>query len=331
MKRSAAIALASLLALVVLSMSATAHLCDNVFRQADRLIVKPETYNIVVKDRTTFKIFLQNNMDRGIAEISLQASSSAFDFVITPARMSIPKDARAYFEVTMIVKSNAGTGSYPVSFRLTGGGRQFKSFSLNSRGESNPASSLLQVKRASTSPSLDGVLNDAIWRSAAVVSNFSSTRGGKALFPTVALLTYDGDALTIGVRCSDEATDSLTADDRLDIFLAVNATRKPTYHIRVAATGTASFGKYLDTSSYVQWDCKGGRFDVSREKKAWSAEIAVPFAALGIRCPASAQKWCLRIDRNKASGTKEKSYWAADSSGYNSESNFGEILVAPGQ
>jgi hypothetical protein len=44
-----------------------AHLCDNVFRQADKLIVKPENYNLLVKDKTTFKIFLQNNMDRAIA------------------------------------------------------------------------------------------------------------------------------------------------------------------------------------------------------------------------------------------------------------------------
>ena len=55
---------------------------DNVFRQADKLIVKPETYNLVVKDKTTFKIFLQNNMDRGIADISLIAESPVFDFTI---------------------------------------------------------------------------------------------------------------------------------------------------------------------------------------------------------------------------------------------------------
>ena len=88
---------ASAALLAAFSLPAHAHLCDNVFRQADKLIVKPETYNLVVKDKTTFKIFLQNNMDRGIADISLIAESPAFDFTIKPQRMAIQKDQRTYF------------------------------------------------------------------------------------------------------------------------------------------------------------------------------------------------------------------------------------------
>ena len=115
------------------------HLCDNVFRQADKLIVKPETYNIVVKDQTTFKIFLQNNMDRGIAEISLIAESPAFNFTVTPAKMSIPKDQRTYFTVTMAPRAGVKTGNYPINFRLVGGGRTFKeeSFSLKMEEETS--------------------------------------------------------------------------------------------------------------------------------------------------------------------------------------------------
>ena len=75
---------ASAALLAAFCLPAHALLSDNVFRQADKLIVKPETYNLVVKDKTTFKIFLQNNMDRGIADISLIAESPVFDFTIKP-------------------------------------------------------------------------------------------------------------------------------------------------------------------------------------------------------------------------------------------------------
>lgn len=112
-----------------------AHLCDNVFRQADKLIVKPENYNLTVKDETSFKIFLQNNMDRAIAEISLIAESRAFNFNIIPQVMRIPKGSRVYFTVRIRPKQNTKTGYYPINFRLVGGGRQFKSFSLNVQDE----------------------------------------------------------------------------------------------------------------------------------------------------------------------------------------------------
>ena len=109
-----------------------AHLCDNVFRQADKLIVKPEMYNIVVKDKATFKIFLQNNMDRGIADIRLIPDSPSFEFSVNPKQMSIPQNQRTFFEVTMTPKPAVKTGTYTVNFRLVGGNNQrlFKSFSL---------------------------------------------------------------------------------------------------------------------------------------------------------------------------------------------------------
>lgn len=108
-----------------------AHLCDNVFRQPGKLIVKPENYNMVVKEEATFKIFLQNNMDRGIAEISLLADSPAFDFKISPEKMTLPKDQKVFFTVTMHSKDGVKTGYYPIHFRLVGGGREFESFSLD--------------------------------------------------------------------------------------------------------------------------------------------------------------------------------------------------------
>ena len=88
--KRATVCFALLSALLLAAGSAEAHLCDNVFRQADKLIINPETQNIIVKDSCKFKIFLQNNMDRGIAQIRMAANSRAFDISITPEQMNIP-------------------------------------------------------------------------------------------------------------------------------------------------------------------------------------------------------------------------------------------------
>jgi hypothetical protein len=327
--RSLFIAVSAAVIFVLIAAAAYGHLCDNVFRQADRLIVKPETYNIVVRDRTTFKIYLQNNMDRGIAEISLRAASPAFDFIITPSRMSIPKDHRVYFEVTMIVKESAKSGSYPINFRLVGGGREFKRFSLSSLSSGQKSTSLLQVKQSYEVPIVDGSLGDGCWKKAAVASNFSSSGGGKAAFQTVALLAFDEESLHIGVRCADEIAANLTAGDRLDIFLAMSASRSPTFHIGITALGDVRYGKFLTSTRYIAWD-SGGKCRTSRGPNYWSTELSIPLASMGIGAPGARQKWSLRIDRTKASGTAEKSCWAADPSGYNSPAGFGEILIVPG-
>ena len=101
MKRFFLILFYDLFFLVFSISMAYSHLCDNVFRQQDKLIVKPQNYNIVVKDEATFKIFLQNNMDRAIAEISLLAESPAFEFTVTPEKMSVPRNQRVFFSVTV--------------------------------------------------------------------------------------------------------------------------------------------------------------------------------------------------------------------------------------
>ncbi len=316
------------------------HLCDNVFRQADKLIVKPETYNLVIKDKATFKVFLQNNMDRGIAEISLQASSPSFVFNITPDKMAIPKDQRSYFEVTMTARGGVSTGNYPVSFRLVGGGREFKSFSMSTQGEGtgSPAtatsqgvtsSHLLILRRVNGAIKVDGVLDDGLWSSSAVLSNFASAGGGKAQFQTVALLTYGKENLNIGIRCADEDTSKLITEDKVDIFIAFQDPKQSSFHIAVNSDGKALFDRIKNRKGGIAWNCVGARYNISKMKKTWFTEVSIPFNAFGISSPSSPGKWYLRVERNKASGRKEKSYWAADNSGYNNETGFGQVIINP--
>ena len=318
---------------------AYAHLCDNVFRQADKLIVKPENYNMVVKDEATFKIFLQNNMDRGIAEIELLGESPAFDFTITPKKMLIPKDQRVFFTVTMRTRPEVKTGLYPIHFRLVGGGRQFKSFSLNMQSGASETeeiretdvANLLIVKSTSHKLKLDGELDEELWKNSAVVSNFSSLEGGEAISPTVVLITFDKDCLYFGVYCVGDDSERSSEGDTIELQLATDYSGLAYHSITLPGDGMPSFKKVFTGGRSSLWEGHNIGYAFAKDKKLGIAEVSIPFTALDTEAPTSQEgvKYYMRIVRTNVSGKAETSYWAADSSGYNREEGFGEFILIP--
>lgn len=351
----------SAVTIVFLAGQAPAHLCDNVFRQADKLIVKPETYNIVVKDKATFKIFLQNNMDRGIADISLIPASEAFDFTVNPKQMSIPQNQRTFFEVTMTPKPAVKSGTYTINFRLVGGKDQrlFKSFSMKmddpgpdrkptaaaqpaeaaqpagagqtaAAGEKSEQHPLVAtVKPADARPEIDGQLTDATWKKAAVLSNFSPGSGNQAIYDTTALITFDASDLYLGILCNDDNEELLSDADTLEVILSPPQPRLPSYSIKVTALNVSTLKSIRADGTVGRWPASGISFAVAKAKRAWMLEIAIPFAALGAKAPKSPELWKLRIVRNKAGANAESSYWASDSTGANSTNGMGVVRLQP--
>jgi len=323
-----------------------AHLCDNVFRQADKLIVKPESYNMVVKDKTEFKVFLQNNMDESIAEISLIAESPAFDFQIAPKRMSIPKDQRVYFKVTMSPKPATLTGNYPINFRLVGGGRQFKSFSLTAGGDStgsadaennekrekkpaNAQSKILKVPRAPSKPKFDGVMNDQCWQSASVATNFTSLTGGDPKNQTVVVLMFDEKYLYAGICCFDEDDRKLGPGDYVEMRISENASGYPNSTFLFPASGIPSAKRYLGVTNSSGLKMSDIRYCITNDTESWRIEAGLPFSVLSKGSYKLPKKFYMRVTRVNNTGKKEKCFWAADSSGYNKKDGFGEFLLVP--
>jgi hypothetical protein len=321
----------------VSAFSAHPHLCDNVFRQADSLIVKPETYTLVVKESTTFKVFLQNNMDRGIAEISLIPESSSFDFSVTPQKMSIPKGRQVYFQVTLSPRPGIRSGNYEIKFRLVGGGREFKAFTLDSlaqeagaKKESIPdTSKLSQVRRSNGAPAIDGNLNDPVWKNAAVLSRFISSTGAEPSYPTWALMSFDRDNLYLGVFCRDEDTGKLSPRDRIDIILSSESGGMSGFLLSFPYAGAAKCQKYGRENKAAAWNLPGMKYSIMKKDKNWSLEISVPFSDLNTLAPMLKSVWNVRINRYKESGLKEKSFWAMDSSGYHNEKKLGMVVMYP--
>ncbi|MFN4228111.1 MAG: sugar-binding protein [Candidatus Ratteibacteria bacterium] len=317
---------------LILCIYGYAHLCDNVFRQADKLIVKPEIYNIVVKNKTTFKIFLQNNMDRGIAEISLEPESSAFEIDITPKKLSIPKNSQVFFEVTITPKQGIKTGNYPLKFRLVGGGREFKSFTLKSLMEKkeiiydSDISKLPVIKATTNPPIIDGSFADQCWKNATILSNFSSTKGSEAFYKTWVMITFDKDNLYIGVFCKDEFIEKLSHEDTIEINISP-PNQGSGFIVFFSPVGTLTCKKYDAKKQISNLNIEDIKYASIKKENYWSFEMVIPFYL--IKKPKENEIWDIRITRIKTSGTKETSFWARDADGYHQEKGMGKILFIP--
>jgi hypothetical protein len=262
----------------------------------------------VVKDKTTFKIFLQNNMDRGIAEISLLAESPALRFEITPKKMRIPKGHRVFFSVTMFPKPNVRTGTYPINFRLVGGGRQYKSFKLKMKKKGKKPvkkekfekvkdkSRLLRIKPIDRPPKIDGVLDDKCWKKSAIASNFSSLKGGKAISQTVVLIAFDKKFLYFNVYSRVRPGEEISRDDNVEIRFATNNSGYPYYSFILPASGKPRFKRALKKGPLVSYSPEGVEYGIANNEGFWTAEISIPFSVLEINSPASETVWYMRID-----------------------------------
>ena len=77
---------AAALLLALSAVPARAHLCDDVWRQHDQLIIKPDTTDLVVKDKAEFNLNMVNKMDRDIScRVKILGESPGFNVTVAPA------------------------------------------------------------------------------------------------------------------------------------------------------------------------------------------------------------------------------------------------------
>jgi hypothetical protein len=111
----------SLLVLCILCVfaatTAFGHLCNNIYRTPDRLIVKPERDVIAVDKSDDFRIFVQNNYPEAITDVRLTATTDApgITVQVTPQVMSKMKPGqKGQFVVKVRVGSEAAKGAHSV-------------------------------------------------------------------------------------------------------------------------------------------------------------------------------------------------------------------------
>ncbi len=166
--------------------------------------------------------------------------------------------------------------------------------------------------RSRTAPKIDGRLDEALWKSAVAIDDFSQQRpvpGASPTERTIVYLVYDDQALYVGARMLRQRPDLIVRNmsrrdgqgnaERLTITLDPQRDRRTGVGFGVSASGVRSDFRHTQDE-----DMRGreSQFDpvwaaaAHIDSTGWTAEMRIPFSQL--RFPVgSEQQWGLQIDR----------------------------------
>lgn len=187
------------------------------------------------------------------------------------------------------------------------------------------------IPRAEKAPKIDGkFLEEEVWKTALKLDPFVNTMNGKPVSETTdVLLLWDEKNLYIAMSAQDDNLkseykkhdDELWHQDAFEIFLDPMADKKDYFEIQVSPLGTvfdSHLPKYRENKNEWISDMKvkvvtdGTVNNEEDEDKGWSAELAIPFAAmqsLGVTPPKPGEKWAVNFFRIDA--TKKKNLYSA--------------------
>jgi hypothetical protein len=192
---------------------------------------------------------------------------------------------------------------------------------------------LIPAVQVAEGPIVDGVLDDAVWASAAVIDDFvqqEPDEGAAATERTEVRILYDLQTLYLGVRAYDSSPADVTAtemrrdsnrildEDNFQIILDTFMDSRSAYMFvttplgaqldqQVSNEGEGSRGGGASSNVNKDWD---GVWSVSarRDDQGWIAEIAIPMVTL--RFPeSSTQSWGINLMRN-IGRKNEQAFWA---------------------
>ncbi len=159
----------------------------------------------------------------------------------------------------------------------------------------SPATAPQQVRavRLAQPLTIDGLLTDAIWRSADRVTGFlqrDPTEGAQASESTVVYVAYDDAAVYVAARLYDAHADSIVArlarrdqgtnSDRFTVYIDPYHDKRSGFYFGITAAGTLHDGtlfndEWDDDSWDGVWEGK-----VSRDSAGWTAELRIPYSQL---------------------------------------------------
>lgn len=321
--------------------AAMGHLCDNVFRQPDKLVVKPEITNIIVKESIAFKVYLQNNMDRGIQQIRLGGRSRAFDVKVSPEQMSLPKDARAFFNVELKTRPNTRSGSYPLDFRLYAvkgqAEQEYKRFRLGGDvgclvprvPEGTRTDGTAEGPDEPEHPiKLDAEMTEPAWRKALVMSSFRSTEGRPAEPQTIALAVFDSRALYVALTCLEPRDGPASARDGVSLQFMPHG-RADLYSAVMGSDGSLHVSVRRDAQVRVL-PLQSVKHAAGRGDGEWRAELALPWALFGMSGPPQpGETWQFNIVRRRVAEQTQTSFWAGSPADFEDPESYGRLFFAP--
>jgi len=162
------------------------------------------------------------------------------------------------------------------------------------------------AKHSAAAPTIDGILNDAVWQDADVAVNFTDmglTR--PASVRTEGRIAYDDSALYVAMRCHEPFMDlldtdvtnrdgSVWEDDSVEILIDTDRDEKTYYQFAVNAACVVFDAMGYDNSFNANIAAAAGR-----EKGAWTVELAIPWAELKMDAPTKGAKMACLLARTR--------------------------------
>lgn len=173
-----------------------------------------------------------------------------------------------------------------------------------------PTTRTAGVTRISEAIALDGVLDEAAWRSAPKIGELIQRQPNQGAAPTErteVTLLHDESNLYIGVTAYDSEPlrvigtqmvrdGSLNADDRIEILLDTFGDQRSAFYFATNPAGALVDGlTFANGQLNTDWDAIWN-VRTRRNDQGWTAEFAIPFKSLTF--PAERGEWGFNISRN---------------------------------
>ena len=168
------------------------------------------------------------------------------------------------------------------------------------------------IAGSARAPQLDGRLDDACWQAAAVTEPFLSLGTHKpAPIQTRVRVAYDRAALYVAIDADEPNMQAVRApsrprdadetwkDDGFEIFLTPAPGGLEYNHLIGNLAGSKYDAQLGGAAQAVAWNPEPDwQFAVSHAQSGWTAEVAIPFEALGAPPPRKGEYWGLKVCRS---------------------------------
>ena len=152
----------------------------------------------------------------------------------------------------------------------------------------------MRIVRTATPPTIDGLLNDSVWRDAPFIEDMHQFRPADHVEPTqktTVYLLYDDDYLYVAGRMWDTNPEEIRArslaqgqsvrwDDSLDIIIDPFNNNRTGYEFQVNPNAVRSDAVF-ETATRINRDWEGiWHAESNIDSEGWTTEVAIPFKTL---------------------------------------------------
>jgi hypothetical protein len=265
----------AVLACALFASQAGAHLCNDVFDQADDdLAVKVDIRDgqLRIAKEGAFRVYMLNTMDRNIAQINLSVDSDAFTAVVNPSptwkgypvlKTAKKGGKKEFFEVTLKRKENLPDGKYQIKLVLFNpkDSREFKTLDLEQAAD-------IQAVPSAKSVAIDGNCPKSEWENSLLCSSF---------------YTYQKEGKYMGTSPVKTQPRFRFMSDAQNLYCMMNVEPGAEATIYLASDNDSDPVKItIDPDSAKATSSKGEDAGIAVKKGDKDTEIKIPFSATGL-------------------------------------------------